>query len=316
MVIDIVPFSEKICQHGYGVQHVLVKQHDETVASFDFQAAARQSNIHSATKSVLSLAVGIAIGEGKLSLDAHPTKLLRDHLPPSYDPAWDAVTLLDLLTMASGHLDKLLSGYSARPDEITRDQLPNTDWVNYAFSMPPKVARGKKFVYNNACPIIAARMVAAAVGEPLFDWMRPRLFDPMGIRNPQWLTEPDGAVCGAGGLQLTPEQFSRFAQLCLHQGVWNGQRLVPADYIADASRAHIATGEKGGKPSALSGYGYYFWVFEGDDAYCFNGWGGQIAIVLPNQNATVTLMSQEMFRIGEVLDLVWAHLMPALRANA
>ncbi len=311
---DIVPFAETVCQRRLGVKNILIRQHGEETASFFFEAGPRQSNIHSATKSVVSLAVGMAVREGCLKLTDKPVQVLSTDLPDDYDPAWDTVTLTDLLTMSSGHLTKLLSGYSKDPNEVTRDRLDNENWINFAFSNPLDTLPGTRFVYNNACPIIAARMISKAVGQPLMAWLKPRLFDPLGIRNPQWLTEPDGAVCGAGGLQLTPRQLSDIAQLCLQNGRWEGRELVPAEYIREATKPHIKTGVGSGEnPGSLTGYGYYFWIFSDGLSYCLNGWGGQYGIVLPKLDATVTIMSHELIRNQEILDAVWNDVVPQLQ---
>lgn len=307
MKLDIVPFAEKICQKKLGVHHILVHQKGENVAAFHFQPTDRRGDIHSATKSIVSLAVGIAIDEGVLTLDTRPVDVLARHLPDDYDRKWDQVKIRHLLTMSSGHDHKLMDGYSLIPGTVNRDDLENLDWVNYTFSQPLQMKSGERFVYNNSCPHLLSRMITELTGENLIDWLRPRLFEPLGIRNPQWYTDPLGYTCGPGGLQLTVDEFSRFAQLCLQNGKWDGRQIVSADYIKTATGYQIKTSLNPafcGSSDMTAGYGYLFWRTYRDDGYYLSGWAGQLAIVLEKYDAAITLKSYE-FDIQTVMDIIW-----------
>lgn len=317
MQLDIVPFAERVCQKKLGVQHVIVMKDDELCAKFDFEPTDRRSEIHSATKSVVSMAVGIAIGENLFDLDTHPVEVLSRYLPEDYDRAWDTVTVRDLLTMRSGHNHKLMDGYSLIPGVENRDDLENQEWVNYIFSQPLQVKPGILFIYNNACPHILARMIVELTGENLIDWLRKRLFDPLEIHNPQWGTDPKGYTCGPGGLQLTTREYARIAQLCLHLGNWNGKQLVPKAYMEEALAKQTETaseGEKAGTSDLTSGYGYFFWNARRDHASFLYGWGGQMGIILPEQKATVTIKSYE-FDTQALMDAVWETIVPQLKST-
>lgn len=84
-------------------------------------------------------------------------------------------------------------------------------------------------------------MISEKTGMHMIDWLRPRLFDPLEIYNPQWYTDPLGYTCGPGGLQVTTEEFSRLGQLCLQKGNWKGKQLIPKEYISEATSFQIAT---------------------------------------------------------------------------
>ncbi len=239
MKIDIVPFAEVICQKRLGVHHVLVHHQGQISAAFHFQPTDRRTEIHSATKSVVGLAAGMAVDEGLFTLDTHPTDILSKYIPDSLDPAWRHVTVRHLLTMSSGHNRKLMDGYSLIPGVVNRDDLENKDWVNYAFSQSLDLEPGRKFVYNNSCPHLISRMITELTGENLIDWLRPRLFDPLEIHNPQWGTDPLGYTCGPGGLQLSAEEFSRIIRLYLQQGQWKGNQLVSGEYMSQAVSGQI-----------------------------------------------------------------------------
>lgn len=320
MKLDLIPFAEKVCQKRLDISHVFVRQHNEEVAHFAFKGTARRDNIHSASKSILSMATGIAMEEGLLDLDSRPTDILSRHLPKDCSTAWEPVTLRHLLTMTSGHTQKLLNGYSMDPNAVNRDDLEDLDWIRYIFTQPPAKEPGSLFVYNNACPYLIGRMIEEKAQEHLLDWLRPRLFVPMNIRNPQWLTDPLGNTCGAGGLQLTPEELSRFGQLCLDQGRWEGKQLVPQAYMAAAvskqveSENHYAMKVdvvRAGDPDFSSGYGYLFWKAAKDDIYYMYGWASQLCVMIPQYDACVVTTAYE-FSTQTVLDLIWEYILPQL----
>lgn len=306
MKINIVPFAEAVCQKKLGVFHVVVKHQDELAAAFHFHPTDRRGEIHSATKSVVSLAAGIAIDEGLFKLDTHPVDILTEFLPVSYDPAWQQVTVKHLLTMSSGHNKKLMDGYSLISGAVNRDDLENQDWVNYAFSQPLDLMPGQKFVYNNALPHLISRMITKLAGENLINWLKPRLFEPLDIHNPQWGTDPLGFTCGPGGLQLTNEEFSRIAQLCLRQGLWKGKQLISRDYMCQAVNKQIENGtdRQIETDDSSAGYGYYFWRNYRDNAYYIFGWAGQLGIIFPDYDATITISSYE-FQTQLLLDTIW-----------
>lgn len=319
--MDLIAFAEQVIQKKLDVHHVLVVQHDREVAHFDFSSTKRRENVHSASKSILSMAIGIAIREGLLSLDNRPAEVLRRHHPADgMDPAWNRVTLRHLLTMSSGHMVKLLNGYSLAPGQVNRDDLEDLDWVRHVFTVAPEKEPGSLFVYNNACPYLAGRMIEELTGERLIDWLRPRLFVPMNIRNPQWLTDPLGFTCGAGGLQLTPEELSRFGRLCLHRGEWEGKQLVPADYLDAAMSKQIeSVNEHATKVDAVSadspdfsaGYGYLFWKASFANASYMYGWASQLCVILPEQDACVVLTASD-FATQKILSLISEHIVPQL----
>lgn len=319
--MDITAFAEQVIQNKLDVHHVLVYQHDREAAHFDFAPTKRRENIHSGSKSILSMAVGIAVREGLLSLDSRPVEVLSAHLPEEgVDPLWEKVTLRHLLTMSSGHTVKLLNGYGLTPGSVNRDNLEDLDWVRHVFTNAPSVEPGSLFVYNNACPYLAGRMLEEVSGEHLIDWLRPRLFVPMDIRNPQWLTDPLGNTCGAGGLQLTPEEFMRFGRLCLHKGEWNGRWLVPAEHLEAAmSRQIESVNESAMKvdvvsadsPDFSAGYGFLFWRASYANACYMYGWASQLCVILPDHDACVVVTASD-FATQKILSLIREHIVPQL----
>jgi hypothetical protein len=156
-------------------------------------------------------------------------------------------------------------------------------------------------------------IVQKVSGAPLVDYLRPRLFEPLGIRDPKWEATPKGVSLGGFGLSVTTEDIARFGQLYLRKGEWDGKRILPAEWVAAATARQVSNGSN---PASDwdQGYGYQFWrcrhgLYRGDGAF------GQYCIVMPEQDAVIAITSG-VRDMQAVMNLVWEHLLPAMKAAA
>jgi hypothetical protein len=145
----------------------------------------------------------------------------------------------------------------------------------------------------------------------LLDYLRPRLFEPLGIANPHWEVSPQDIDVGGWGLMITTSDIAAFGQLYVQQGHWQGRQLIPESWVAAASARQISNGSV---PNSdwEQGYGYQFWRCR-HDAYRGDGAFGQYCVVMPAQDAVLAITSG----LGDMqrpLDLVWEHLLPAMGA--
>jgi hypothetical protein len=153
-------------------------------------------------------------------------------------------------------------------------------------------------------------IVQKVSGTPLVEYLRPRLFEPLGIRNPKWDASPQGVSYGGFGLNVTTEDIARFGQLYLQKGEWGGKRLLPAAWVEAATGRQVSNGSNP-KSDWEQGYGYQFWrcrhgVYRGDGAF------GQFCVVMPEHDAVVAMTSGTSDLQG-VLNLVFEHLLPGLK---
>ena len=263
-------------------------------------------DVFSASKSVTALAVGIAEAEGLLSVD----DLVVDHLPHL---AGGVAAGMDRVTI--GHLLTMSSGIAYRWDDPDSDH-PGDPAVDILGSRPA-AAPGEAFVYRGGNTYVASRVIHACTGADLRDYLVPRLFTPLGIRNPQWLRCPQGFSLGAVGLQLRTEELARLGRLLLEHGSWEGQSIVPADFIEAmttdtmATGGHIATGASEPHPDNER-YGRGVWLCSRDGAWRMDGIFGQFSIVLPNHHACVTVTAHYQGPTTDILDAVWSTIVPAL----
>ncbi len=255
-------------------------------------------DVFSVSKTVTSLAVGMLEGDGALRLDDP----VLAHLPELADTAAagsDAITVRHLLRMTAGN------GYRWACDDADHPGDPARD-----FLATPLVAEpGSTYHYSGGNTYVLGRVVHAVSGLDLRDFLVPRLFDPLGIRNPQWLRCPLGFPLGAIGLQLRTSEITRIAQLLLHDGTYGDRLLVPGDYIARMTMDTTATGRA--EPDNRT-YGLHVWLCARDGAWRMDGIYGQFGIMLPEHHACISVTAHYQGPTTEILDCVWEHLVPAL----
>lgn len=255
-------------------------------------------DVFSVSKTVTSLAVGMLEGDGALSLDDP----VLAHLPELADTAAagsEAITVGHLLRMTAGN------GYRWPGDDADHPGDPARD-----FLATPLVAEpGSAYHYSGGNTYVLGRVVHSISGLDLRDFLVPRLFGPLGIRNPQWLRCPLGFSLGAIGLQLRTSEITRIAQLLLHEGTRSRDRLVPGDYIA---RMTADTTDTGRADPDNRTYGLHVWLCARDGAWRMDGIYGQFGIVLPEHRACVSVMAHYLGPTTHILDCVWEYIVPAL----
>jgi CubicO group peptidase (beta-lactamase class C family) len=254
--------------------------------------------LYSLSKSFTSTAVGLAVAEGKLSLDDEVLKFFPEEAPAEPSPNLRSMRVRDLLRMSSGNQTE--ADFFA-PGDAT--------WVRRFLAHPVPFKPGTHFLYNSPATYMLSAVVQKATGQTLLEYLRPRLFDPLGFESPTWVTSPQGVTAGAYGLSLRTEEIARFGQLYLSKGVWEGRQLLPASWVEEATARQTSNGSAP-KSDWDQGYGYQFWRsrhgWRGDGAF------GQFCLVVPELDAVVAITSgtRDMQR---VMNLVWDKLLPEMR---
>lgn len=259
----------------------------------------------SVSKSFTSIGVGLAIAENKLKLTDKVVSFFPHSLPETLSPYMKEMTVQDLLKMSTGMSTDPL--FNARG---------STDWPKAFLSAAVENKPGTDFKYNNMATFMLSAIVQKATGEKLLDYLKPRIFEPLGIRHFSWDEAPGGYTFGAIGLRLQSDDMAKFGQLLLQKGLWNGQQLIPSSWVEEATAFQIKSNDPGNKlPQALNdweqGYGYQFWRGR-NNSFRADGLGGQFIIVLPEKDAVVVLTCAAL-NTQEVLNLVWDHLIPAFQ---
>ncbi len=281
---------------------VMVVRHGKVVAEgwWSPYGAESRHELYSLSKSFTSTAVGLAIAEGKLSVDDEVLKFFPDDAPDEPSKNLRSMRVSDLLRMSTGHQSEPRLGMD-RPwtEGFLAQEVPNKP--------------GTHFLYNTPATYMLSAIVQHATSETVLDYLRPRLFEPLGIEDPTWGTSPQGVSLGGYGLSVRSEDIAKFGQLYLQMGEWDGKQLVPRAWVTAATARQTSNGSNP-KSDWDQGYGYQFWrsrhgTYRGDGAF------GQFCIVMPDQDAVVAITSGTG-DMQAVLNLVWDKLLPALGAEA
>jgi CubicO group peptidase (beta-lactamase class C family) len=257
-------------------------------------------SLYSLSKSFTSTAVGMAISEGKLSLDDEVLKFFPDEAPAEPSANLKAMRVSDLLRMNTGHQTE-----PPRP--------PTQNWVKAFLAHPVPFKPGTHFLYNTSGTYMLSAIVQKTTGKTLLDYLKPRLFEPLGIAKPTWETSPQGISTGGYGLSVRTEDIAKFGQLYLQKGKWNGNQLVPESWVEAATARQTSNGSNP-KSDWDQGYGYQFWRCR-NGAYRGDGAFGQYCIVLPEQDAVIAITSG-VKDMQAVLNLIWDKLTPGLKSSA
>ena len=259
--------------------------------------------LYSLSKSFTSTAVGFAIAEGKLNLDDQVIKFFPDETPAEPSVNLRAMRVRDLLRMNTGNQLEA----PIRVDDPTKQ----TDtWTKTFLTHAVPFKPGTHFLYNSPATYMLSAIVQKVTGQTVLEYLRPRLFEPLGFKNPTWVSSPQGITAGAYGLSVRTEEIARFGDVYLHKGMWNGKQLVPAAWVAAATAMQTSNGSA---PTSDwdQGYGYQFWrsrhnSFRGDGAF------GQFCMVIPELDAVVAITSGTR-NMQQVMNLVWDKLLPAMK---
>jgi CubicO group peptidase (beta-lactamase class C family) len=253
--------------------------------------------LYSLSKSFTSTAVGLAAAEGKLSVDDEVLKFFREDAPAEPSANLKAMRVRDLLSMSTGHQDEP----PAAPDKVSAK----------SFLSPPVPHKpGTHFKYNTVATFMQSAIVQKVTGQTVFDYLCPRLFEPLGIEGATWAANFEGISLGGYGLKVRTEDIAKFGQLYLQKGKWNGKQLLSAAWVADATAKQTSNGSSP-KSDWDQGYGYQFWRCR-NGAYRGDGAFGQYCIVLPEQDAVVAITSG-VKDMQAVMNLVWDKLLPAMQ---
>jgi CubicO group peptidase (beta-lactamase class C family) len=259
--------------------------------------------LYSLSKSFTSTALAFALQEGLVGLDDTVVSHFPEFDAEITDRRSRSLTLRHLAAMASGHDREMMH------EALTRDpQEP----VRGFLLVPPDAEPGSLFAYSQPCTYTLGSVIQRAAGVPLTGYLRPRLFDPLGIGEVGWLTWPPGREQGFSGLFARTEDIAKLGQLYLQRGRWGDRQLIPADYVEQATSRQVDTAGSQDNPDWRQGYGFQFWMsrhgYRGDGAL------GQFCVVLPEQDAVVatTAGTGDM---QALLDHLWRHLLPGFAAT-
>jgi CubicO group peptidase (beta-lactamase class C family) len=297
--LDALEADSKIEPHG-----LIIHRHGYRIAEgyWTPHTADRARLVYSLSKTFTGTALALQLGEGRLTLD----DLVSDHLPEMFvnaDERTKRMRIRHIACMSSGHNREMIV------EAIAADPV---DPVRGFFTITPDQEPGTLFAYNQPPVLALATILQRLAGERLVDYLRPRVFDPLGIDDVRWTQFRPGVDLGFSGVHTNLDAIARLGQLHLNDGMCDGRRLLPQGWVRDASSVQIPNPQRE-EPDWQQGYGFQLWMsqhgYRGDGAF------GQYMVVLPELDAVIAMFScnEDMQR---VLDLMWKHLIPAMGASS
>ncbi len=267
----------------------------------------RREDIHllySLSKSFTSTAIGFAVAEGLLSLDDPVISFFPNDLPAEVSPNLAAMQIRHLLSMSGGH--------ESEPPGLWRQHDDGVSWVRHFLGHKVVHEPGTHFLYNSLGTYMCSAILHSLTGQRLTDYLRTRLFEPLGMAIVTSEQCPAGIDVGGWGMSMTTESISKFGQLYLQKGIWENRQLLPEGWVELATASHVSNGDDPAN-DWQQGYGFQFWRCRHD---CYRGDGafGQNCIVIPQHDAVVVTTASNP-DLGATLQLVWDYLLPAMTAT-
>ena len=269
--------------------------------------------LYSVSKSFTATAVGFALSEGKLSLDDHVIDFFPGLLPDTVSENLSKMKVRHLLTMTCGHATDP-SGRIVPKELMLNRKVNELDFdMRQAFLAWPVDYDPDEafFCYNSLGTYMLSAIVQTVTGLTVLDYLMPRLFEPLGIERPQWDESREGINLGGWGLFLKTEDMAKFGLLFLQDGIWNGKRVLPEEWVKEASSVQVETAQTGWSVVRDWTYGYGFQMWRSRHGFRADGMFGQFILVLPEKNSVIVLTA-DINETQKELDYVWQTIYPAL----
>ena len=274
------------------------------------------SPVHSVTKSVIALLIGILIDRGSIkSTDQSLTELLHSRSQLLSGTPVGALTLHHLLSMTAGFLWR---DARAGLEPMVGRMMKQSDWVAFVLSLPVDARKTGQFQYNTAVSHLLSAIVAEAAGQSTADFANEALFAPLGISEYEWESDPQQINLGGWGLSISALSMAKLGLLCLNGGQHNGEQLLSSRWIermwTPHSEAHSLHALHQPADFNLTHYGYQWWIRGNDQLrlYCAEGLGGQSIYCLPEHRAVIVTSCDYPGRRGSLWPLFEQHWIPAV----
>lgn len=304
---DILHLIEELEKTGAKLHGIMILRHGKVLAEgwWSPYAPGIRHGCQSLTKTYTATAVGLLYDEGRLRLEEKIADIFPDEMPKSPGKWLLDTTVRDVLCMSTGIYEF--------PD------LTSEDWLKQYMALPRLKEPGTCFYYCSATSSLLAAIVLKKTGESLLAYLKPRLFDKIGIDadNLKILKMADGRDNGGGGLFSTTEDNARLMQLYLNQGIWEGKRVLSQEWTAMATVFQNSTAEDRGIEDCRLGYGFQMWMCKPEGVFRADGAYGQYAIVFPKLDMVIAV--NELAQLGiwpqKILDIIWEEFMPRVCAD-
>ena len=304
----IVKWIDELEKRFGGAHGFVIRRHGKVIAEGSFAPYDTLNEPHmlwSHSKAFTSTAIGFLADEGKIDIDERIVDIFPDKLPAAPSENLKQLRVRDLLTMNVG----------AKNTDAEKNDLSG-DWEKAMLANVIDDPPGTRFRYDSGATYLLSCIVERKSGRKTMDYLKEKLFDPIGIERAWSTTSPSGTACGGWGMNMTTREIARFGQFLLDGGRWNTRPLLSAGWISLASAYQTHSGQilglglDGGRDWAR-GYGFQFW--RSRYGYRADGAFGQYTLVIPEKDAVVSIHAGPgKGSMQNELETVWDYLMPAM----
>jgi len=291
------------------LRSLLIQQGGELIGARFYNNASpdRPYNIKSASKSVISILIGIAADRGVISLDETLGDYFPEYFSENPDSVKEVITIRNLLSMQSGLETTSFYNYGR--------WVISDNWAEWALDRDMIEQPGGKMVYSTGTSHLLSVILTKAAGRSTRSFASEYLFEPLGIRPGGWDRDPQGYYMGGNNLALTPSDLLKIGQMMLNGGSWQGRQIVSSAWVADTFKSYTRSNYN------PYNYGYMWWNREvgGEQVFFAWGFGGQYIFIIPSLDSVVVLTSslknatQRRSYKRPVFDLMEESVIPFLR---
>ena len=288
-ILNFIEEIRPLNLHGFEIRQDGERILSASAAPFDNTVPHR---LYSVSKSVVSLAVGILVSEGKLRLTDRVIPFFPDMLPERVPEELERLTVHELLTMTACY------------NQTRYRPLLDRDWTRPFFEGVPDHAGGTIFTYDTGATQVMGSLVERLSGQPLLSFVRERLFEPLGIQNARWLRDQAGNAQAGTGLILPLSELALLCDFCMS----DGRGLLDPGYLSAATSFQVRTDHRS-MPEERFGYGYYFWMMR--RGFSMYGMGGQMGLCLPERRLSLTTTADRILEgtgVQPIYDAFFRHL--------
>lgn len=298
----IIEFTEECKRLGMELHSFMFLRHGKVFAQSWYKPYNEASPhiMFSFTKSLTSTAIGFAHSEGLLSIDDYLLDIFKDEAPENPGENLKKCQLKHLLMMGCGH-----------EEEIPRLGMSNGSWIKDFMNQPFVYEPGTHFMYNTAGTNMLAAALKRKTGMNLMDFLKPRLFDKIGMGEVPCYTLSDGTQMGGAGSRLTTEQMAKFIQFVANKGSWNGEQILDEAWFDMATAKQISNAGTSAWADWNVGYGFQFWRCAPEGVFRADGAFGQFGVVCPKEDA-VFIVTSASTNFNKILDVLWKVILPHL----
>ena len=302
---QVLSFLDKAEANGIMMHSMLLMRRNQVVAEGYFGPFTRESKhrMYSVSKSFVATAIGLLADEGRIGLDDRVADYFPDKLPEDPHPYIMAMTIRDLLKMATAH-----------PQSTTGVQDP--DWAWTFFNKKPTHPPGTLFNYDTSGSYVLDVIVERVTGQPFLEYMKDRMLRELGFSEDAWcVNAPEGNSWGGSGVICTTRDAARLALVYMNDGRLGGKQLLSEKFVREATTRQIDNSPSGHRNYIQgNGYGYQIWMLK-DGGFGFIGMGMQLVICLPKQDLIFVCTGDTQgstTHYAGVMELLWSEIVEHL----